>query len=229
MNNQLKNVKGANFYMEKMHFESTLSSTTNLSIEDELYVQELPMSKRLLNVLERNGIYDLSMISQYTYENIMHFRNMGDKTYAELKEVCNKYQVPLMAPMVTPPIPDALKETGLPIMFLSECVRTGFLTLDDMNRMTTQVLFNLCRNNYILAQQIYQSLLKKGITFQSWEDSYLFEHLSVRYAMRLWECFHITTVSQLLAMDMKTISGARGVGKKGVKEIAYFRKTLIKP
>ena len=215
--------------MGKIYYESKISSATDVSPEDALYVQELPMSKRLQNILERNGVYDLSMISRYPYEKIMHFRNMGAKTYAELEELCGKYHVSLMNPAVTLPISDDLKDTGLPLMFLSECVRNGLLSLDDLNGISTNNLYLLCNNNYILTQQIYQSLLKLGITFGIWENSYLFEHLPTRYAMRLWECFHITTVSQLRAMDIKTISGARGIGKKGVKEIEHFRKTLITP
>ena len=215
--------------MRKIHYESKVSSATDVSPEDVLYVQELPMSKRLQNILERNGVYDLSMISRYPYEKIMHFRNMGTKTYAELKELCSKYHVSLMNPAVTPPISNDLRETGLPLMFLSECVRNGLLSLDDLNGISTNSLYLLCNNNYILTQQIYQSLLKLGITFGIWENSYLFEHLPTRYAMRLWECFHITTVSQLLALDMKSIAGAHGIGRKGAKEIDHFRKTFITP
>lgn len=211
--------------MKRIHFASMISSTADMPHKDEIYVQELTMSKRLRNILDRNGIYELSMISRYSYEKIMRFRNMGAKTYAELRELCDKYEVPLTAPMITPSISDALRETGLPLMFLTECVRNGFPSLEDMNGMTTRILFEFCHNNYILAQQIYHSLHKSGITFGTWEDSFLFEHLPTRYAMRLWECFHITMVSQLLSLDMKTISGARGIGKKGAKEIDSFRKT----
>lgn len=212
--------------MGKKYYEFTVPTDTDNLLEDGIYVRELDMSKRLLNILERNGIYDLSMISQCSYEKIMHFRNMGAKTYTELKELCGKYHISLMAPMITPPISAALRETGLPLMFLSECVKNGFMVLEDMNGITTQILYNLCCGNYILTQQIYQSLLKLGIIFETWEDSYLFECLSNRYAMRLWEYFHITTVSQLLALDIKAIADARGIGKKGIKEIQRFRETM---
>lgn len=212
--------------MKTKYLKSAAASVTDITQAAELYVQDLTMSKRLQNVLERNGIYELSMVTRYSYEKIMHFRNMGSKTYEELENLCNKYHVPLKAPTVTPPISDDFKETGLPLMFLTECVRNGFATLNDLNGIDTQTLFSLCNQNYILTQQIHHSLCKLGITFGTWEDSYLFEHLSVRYAMRLWECFHITTVSQLLSRDMKTISGARGIGRKGIKEIDSFRRTL---
>lgn len=210
-------------------YEYASSLDTDISPVSSIYINEINMSKRLLNVLERNKVYNLSSLSQYPYEKIMRLRNMGAKTYAELKELCAKLNIPLQDPAIIPPIPDHLRETGLPLIFLSECTKNGFLSLEDLNGISTYDLSCMCNNNYILTQQIYQSLLKFGITFKPWENSYLFEHLPTRYAMRLWECFHITTVSQLLAMDMKTISGARGVGKKGVKEIDCFRKTFIEP
>lgn len=210
--------------MENNTYHSTVSVDTISLPSDRLCIYKLAMSRRLFNVLERNKIYYLSEISLYSYEEIMGFRNIGIKTYGELQELCRQHNVALKKPVIIPPIPAHLKEIGLPVLFLSECVKNGIFSLKDMNGISTNTLYHLCNDNYILTHHVYQSLRKMGVSFGTWEDSYLFEHLSVRYVMRLWECFHITTVSQLLVMDMKTISGAHGIGQKGIIEIDNFKR-----
>lgn len=48
---------------------------------DEISIYDVPMSKRLQNALIRNGVMYLSQLSSYSKEDILHFRNLGEKPF----------------------------------------------------------------------------------------------------------------------------------------------------
>ena len=60
---------------------------------DEISIYDVPMSKRLQNALLRNGVMYLSQLSSYPKEDILHFRNLGEKTVVELEQICQKYGI----------------------------------------------------------------------------------------------------------------------------------------
>ena len=51
---------------------------------DEISIYDVPMSKRLQNALLRNGVMYLSQLSSYPKEDILPFRNLGEKTVVEI-------------------------------------------------------------------------------------------------------------------------------------------------
>lgn len=61
--------------------------------ENEISVYDVPMSKRLQNVLIRNNILYLSQLSIHPREEILKFRNMGESTMLELDNICEKYDI----------------------------------------------------------------------------------------------------------------------------------------
>ena len=60
---------------------------------DEISIYDVPMSKRLQNSLIRNGVMYLSQLSSYSKEDILHFRNLGEKTILELEQICQEYNI----------------------------------------------------------------------------------------------------------------------------------------
>lgn len=48
---------------------------------NEISIYDVPMSKRLQNALIRNGVMYLSQLSSYSKEDILHFRNLGEKPF----------------------------------------------------------------------------------------------------------------------------------------------------
>lgn len=207
-------------YYDAMGYSSFLEELPKNDVT--IFVEDLTMSTRLANILRHNGIYELSRLSRYPYSKIMKFRNMGPKTYEELKELCDKYQVTLLPPDSALSIPDNMKESGLPMSFLIQCARSGRSTPESLNGINTFTIFQMCRGDYQLTMRVYRCLKKLGVTFGVWEDSYLFESLSARCSLRLWESLHITTVVQLFSTNLTTIAGVRGIGKKGLDEIKDF-------
>lgn len=61
--------------------------------ENEISVYDIKMSKRLQNVLTRNNILYLSQLSMYSRKEILHFRNLGEKTMLELDSICKKNNI----------------------------------------------------------------------------------------------------------------------------------------
>ncbi len=61
--------------------------------ENEIYVNDIPMSKRLQNVLMCNNILYLSQLSIHSREEILGFRNMGKGTMTELDNICKEHGI----------------------------------------------------------------------------------------------------------------------------------------
>ena len=61
--------------------------------ENEISVNDIPMSKRLQNVLVYNNILYLSQLSIHPREEILKFRNLGEGTMPELDSICQKYGI----------------------------------------------------------------------------------------------------------------------------------------
>ena len=61
----------------------------------EISVYDVPMSKRLQNALTRNGVMYLSQLSSYPKEDILNFRNLGEKTVVELEQICQEHGIQL--------------------------------------------------------------------------------------------------------------------------------------
>lgn len=63
--------------------------------EGEVFLYDIPMSKRLLHILANYKVFYLSRLSNYTYQEILQFRNLGTKTLKELENVCKEYHITL--------------------------------------------------------------------------------------------------------------------------------------
>ena len=60
---------------------------------EPLEIEKLEVSSRLKNCMRRSGISDLRDIVRIPKESIFRIRNMGDATYKELQEQCDKYGI----------------------------------------------------------------------------------------------------------------------------------------
>ncbi|MCH5248338.1 MAG: hypothetical protein J1E98_00325 [Lachnospiraceae bacterium] len=63
--------------------------------EGEIFIYDIPMTKRLLHVLANHDVYYLSSLSKYNLKEILQFRNLGSNTFQELKKICEEYNIPL--------------------------------------------------------------------------------------------------------------------------------------
>ena len=60
---------------------------------EPIEIEKLEVSSRLKNCMRRSGVSDLRDIVRIPKESIFRIRNMGDATYKELKEQCDKYGI----------------------------------------------------------------------------------------------------------------------------------------
>lgn len=63
--------------------------------DGEIFIFDIPITKRLLHILEDKEVYYLSRLSKYSLKEIKQFRNLGANTFEELEKVCNEYETPL--------------------------------------------------------------------------------------------------------------------------------------
>lgn len=63
--------------------------------DNAVSIYDVPMSKRLFHILERNYILCLSQLSLCSKEEHARMRNLGERTMIELKEICNAHSIEL--------------------------------------------------------------------------------------------------------------------------------------
>ena len=58
-------------------------------------VYDIPMSKKLSHIFERNYILYLSQLLLYSKEELARMRNLGEQTMLEVEEICQTYGIEL--------------------------------------------------------------------------------------------------------------------------------------
>lgn len=61
--------------------------------EGEIFIFDVPMTKRLLHILANYNVYYLSRLSKYSRREILQFRNLGSNTFQELEKICGEYGI----------------------------------------------------------------------------------------------------------------------------------------
>ena len=161
---------------------------------NEISIYDVPMSKRLQNALVRNGVMYLSQLASYPKEDILHFRNLGEKTILELEQICQEYNIELRSILS---IKDHFDKYQLPSKIYPMLFRNNISCLDDFKHMTANDLYHICQKDYSLTMQSYYILKENGIVFDGWQDKYIFEILPEKNAAILWKKHKICMLSQI--------------------------------
>lgn len=75
------------------YLSDDISSLSKSQEKNYIAVESLPISKRLCNVLTRNGVSYLEQLENYPEEKLLRFRNMGKSSLLELKKIVNQYGI----------------------------------------------------------------------------------------------------------------------------------------
>ncbi len=185
----------------KRHYIASIIQELNaagylLPPENAVTIYDVPMSQRLLHILERNYIFYLSQLSLCSKEEHARMRNLGERTMLEMEEICKAHGIELRSIQ-------SIKENMAPYdlhfrsIHFEGLYKYKISTFDELNKLTTQNLHMICQQDYNDTMKMYFILKDNGITFQAWEDQYLFEILSRKIAKTLDRRYRIYTVSQL--------------------------------
>lgn len=169
---------------------------------NEISIYEVPMSKRLQNTLIQNGIMYLSQLSSYPKEEILHFRNLGEKTAIELEQICQEYNIEIRSLLS---IKECFNEYQFPSKIYPILFQNNIFSLDDLKNMTAHDLYHICQEDYCLTMQIYFILTKNGIILNEWQDKFIFEILPEKKAALLWKNHKISMLSQIPACNECTL------------------------
>lgn len=162
--------------------------------ENEISVNDVPMSKRLQNVLAYNNILYLSQLSIHPREEILKFRNLGESTMPELDSICEKYGIQIRS---FASIKEAFSNCHFPARLHTLFFQNGIFSIDDLQHKTAYDLNEICGHDYALTMKTYYTLKKNGVVFDDWEDKYLFEILSQKNSALIWREYDLSTMSQL--------------------------------
>lgn len=161
--------------------------------ENEISVSDIPMSKRLQNVLIQNNILYLSQLSLHPREEILKFRNLGESTMPELDSICEKYGIQIRS---LASIKEAFSNCHFPVTLHTKFFKNAIFSIDDLKNKTAHDLNVVCGHDYALTMKTYYTLKKNGIMLDEWEDKYLFEVLPKQKSDSIWKKYNITTMSQ---------------------------------
>lgn len=162
--------------------------------ENEISVNDIPMSKRLQNVLIQSNILYLSQLSIHPREEILKFRNLGEGTMPELDSICEKYGIQIRS---LASIKEAFSNCHFPAMLHTLFFQNKIFSIDDFKHKTAHDLYIICERDFSLTMKTYYTLNKNGVVFEDWEDKYLFEVLPKKSSSRIWRRYNITTMSEL--------------------------------
>lgn len=152
------------------------------------------MSKRLQNALKRNGVMYFSQLASYPKEDILHFRNLGQKTILELEQICQDYNIEMRSILS---IKEYFDNYQLPSKIYPMLFQNNISCLDDFKNMTANDLYHICQKDYSLTMQSYFILRKNGIVFDNWQDKFIFEILPEKNAAMIWKKHKICMLSQM--------------------------------
>lgn len=169
---------------------------------DEISIYDVAMSKRLQNVLIRNGVKYLSQLSSYPKEEILHFRNLGEKTILELEQICQEYNIEIRSMLS---IKEYFDKYRFPSKIYPMLFQNNISCIDDFKHMTANDLYLICQENYSLTMQVYFILKENGIVFDSWQDKFIFEILPGKNAAFLWKKHKISRLSQMPGCNESTL------------------------
>lgn len=161
---------------------------------NEISIYDVPMSKRLQNALIRNGVMYLSQLSSYSKEDILHFRNLGEKTIIELEQICQEYNIEIQSMLS---IKEYFDKYQFPSKIYPMLFQNNISCIDDFKHMTANDLYLICQEDYCLTMQTYFILTENGIMFDNWQDKYIFEILPEKQTAYLWKKHKISMLSQM--------------------------------
>lgn len=161
---------------------------------NEISIYDVPMSKRLQNALIRNGVMYLSQLSSYSKEDILHFRNLGEKTIIELEQICQEYNIEIQSMLS---IKEYFDKYQFPSKIYPMLFQNNISCIDDFKHMTANDLYLIYQEDYCLTMQTYFILTENGIMFDNWQDKYIFEILPEKQTAYLWKKHKISMLSQM--------------------------------
>lgn len=164
------------------------------SAENAISIYDVPMSRKMQNIFLRNGIVYLSQLSAYPREEILQFRNVGKDAMLEIDNLCEKYGIQIRS---LSPIKEAFSEFQFHRKMYPLFFRGGIFSVDDIRNKSAHDLYNICEQDYCLAMKTYHILRKNGVILCGWNDQYLFEIISQRKSVQLFEEYGLIAVSQL--------------------------------
>ena len=164
------------------------------SDENAISIHDIPMSRKMRNILLRNGIVYLSQLSAYPREEILQFRNVGKNAMLEIDNLCEKYGIEIRS---LSPIKEAFSEFPFHRKMYPLFFRGGIFSVDDIRNKSAHDLYNICEQDYRLTMKTYHILRKSGVILCNWNDQYLFEILPQNKSVQLFEEYGIIAVSQL--------------------------------
>lgn len=186
--------------------------------ENEISVNDIPMSKRLQNVLVYNNILYLSQLSIHPREEILKFRNLGEGTMPELDSICQKYGIQIRS---LASIREAFDSCHFPTMLHNLFFQNKIFSMDDFKHKTAHDLYAICQRDYALTMKTYYTLKKNGVMFEEWEDKYLFEILPKKKTSLIWQKYEISTVSQFSDYNKEQLKEMTSLSPKLLDAIGH--------
>ena len=186
--------------------------------ENEISVNDIPMSKRLQNVLVYNNILYLSQLSIHPREEILKFRNLGEGTMPELDSICQKYGIQIRS---LASIKEAFDSCHFPVTLHTMFFQNNIFCMYDFKHKTVHDLYAICQRDYTLTMKTYYTLKKNGVMFEDWEDKYLFEIFPKKKTALIWRKYEISTVSQFSDYNKEQLKEMTSLSPKLLDTIGH--------
>nr|WP_305138657.1 DNA-directed RNA polymerase subunit alpha C-terminal domain-containing protein [uncultured Schaedlerella sp.] len=182
-------------------------------------LHDIPMSIKLKNILMRYGVEDLSQMSSYSREEILGFRNLGEKLFWEMEQICREYGIEIRSVQT---VKESFAQYHFSARIYPMLFKYHIYRLEDFRRLTSAQLFEICCEDNRLTMRTYEILTKNGVSFDGQKDKHNGEVLYMPMSMRLKNALirkKVRYLSQISSYSKEDILRFQNFGKKKFTEL----------
>lgn len=184
--------------------------------DNEIFLYNTNISKRLLNILARYDIFYLSELINTPKEHLKRFRGLGEKSFLELEVVCSSYGVELKT---LQPMKEKFSKIGIKdSRYYNIFFRNNILEVADLLHISLEDLYTMC--GYRLTMKLYYILVGHKLYPSNSNVYFIFQVLSAYQSRQLYRVYKIEKIEQLINFHKSDLLILRGIGKASVNKLA---------
>lgn len=203
------------FYVKKHEMlENDEKKVKEENKNDELSIQNIGLSKRAVNSLDRGGIKLLNDLSNITEKDFHRIRGLGEKATNEIIDKMNEYNISFKGN------PSYLEKIGLSARAVNSLDRYGIKSIYELSNITKVDLLEISDLGDKTVNEIIEMMKKYGVSFKYENDMLYIGNIGLSAtAFNILNRQRIGLLSELSNITEEDLYAIKGIGEKTANEI----------
>lgn len=192
--------------------------------DNEVPLCNAGLSVKVSNILKRKKILYLSLLTRYSKEDILQFRDLGKKSYEELETVCSRFGITIES---NAKYREFARSLGLPPSYAGCFFDNRVTSIDYFRNKTAADLYEICGGKYSKAMRLYYLLVERGITVERPDSKkiFIFEILPSSQALKALKKGRIKTIADAAFFAEAELLRI-GLSKKSIQKLLSQRDNI---